>query len=226
MNEVVVKAFREFFGITDNSKIVSMDLQGCRLSDAKKLIRKHLMQLGPNTIIVGHSAGGQLATHFVDHFNVAMVVSICAPSHNPLDYPIWLWRDTTAYLWKTISNQKFHLPDSLSKRLFGLTPLSEDVVDSCGYLVGAMNFGFLGFNPAPPKLLFGKRLLCVSSDGDALITTRSVEKSARGLGAHSMSISCWHHFAHYGLGAERRMRDVAKRAGEIIRENSTGMIDE
>ena len=226
INDVIVKAFREFFGITDDSKVVSMDLEGCRLSDAKKLVRKYLIQLGPNTIIVGHSAGGQLATHFIDHDNVAMVVSICAPSHNPLDYPIWLLPKTAAYLWKTVSNQRFHLPDRLSQKLFGMTPPSEHVVDSCGHLVGAMNFGGLfGINPAPPKSSFGKPLLCVSSDGDVLITQKSVERTALALGGDNFSVSCKNHFPQLGLGAERRMRDIAKKAGAIMRDYSTGMID-
>lgn len=222
MNGVASAVLQDAFEIP-RTHVISMDLKNCLVNDAKNLIRRHLETLGKNVIVVGHSAGGQLGTHFVDHANVELVISMCGPSHNPLDYPIWLWPKTGAYLGKTLSNQNFHLPADLSEYIFGMAPPDEFIADSRGHLVAQMNFGgFCRLNPAPPKPRFGTKLLCVSSTGDNLVTQGSVEKTTLRLGAYGMSVCCNHHFIHIGRGGERRMRLVASRAQEMVFSNQMG----
>ncbi len=227
INHKIVQVFQQFFGI-DHEKTLSSDLEGCQnIDEAKSYIGMCLAELGPNTIIVGHSAGGQLAENFIGNPNVALVVSICGPSHNPLRYPLWLWTKTARYLGKILTNQFFRLPDSLTIKLFGISIPEDMAGDSWGNLVGGMNLGCVGGNSTPKKPRTGAECVFVATTGDVLITPGSVQKTAEKFCGHFICLAHSNHIPQIGVGATRRMFEICHKIRDVVPEMGcrVGMMD-
>lgn len=227
INNVAIDVIEEFFGI-DGRDISSIDLEDCKnVREAKAYIDEELTSLGSHTILIGHSAGGQLLEHFIGHPNVVTAVSVCGPSHNPLDYPMWLLPKTATYIGKTVSNQHYRLPGELSRELFGMAPPAEYVTDSWGHLIGQLNFGCLAGNFAPRRPKIGAECLFVATTGDRLITPRSVKKTADRFGGHYMCLDHPNHYPQLGVGAKERMLQICRKIGEIVPElgGRVGMMD-
>jgi len=216
INARFVERAKDFFGVTRDEDVISIDLQGCKSKkQAVEYVKAQLMILGENVIIIGHSAGAQLATRFIGHTSVALVVPIEPPSHSPLDFPLFLWSSTTKYLRKTLSNMFFRPTDADCIKLFGRTIPRIMRGDSWGRLIMQMNFGWLVGNGEP---VLPRRGLClfVATTGDKLITAKSVRRTAEDLGGEFLLLDHPDHYPHVGLEGEANISLILEEAGRIL----------
>jgi pimeloyl-ACP methyl ester carboxylesterase len=218
INARFAETAKGFFRATE-ANVISIDLEGCKSEkQAVEYIRIQLENLGENVIIIGHSAGGQIATRFIGDPRVSMVVSVCGPSHHPLDYPTFLWLATTRYLWKTLSNKFFRLDDDTCCKLFGRTLPSSMRGDSWGNLASQMNFGWLAGNSEPALLKRGLSLF-VATTGDKLITPKSVEMTSSELGGEFLLLDHPDHFPQVGLNSEKNINCILENINDVFQEN-------
>ncbi len=196
-------------GLCEDSDVLCIDLEGQRnIDEAKNYVQGQIMILakdGDDVIVIGHSAGGQLATHFLGATGVKLVVTICAPSHNPTHYPWWMWFKTGKYFLKLLSPKAFALDSKSSELLFGRQVPEHMRGKSAGTLVAQLNMGWLKGNPAPKRRTFAEKLqengrkaklLCISAKGDVLITERAVQSTAELLGGDHRIVKHPDHYPH------------------------------
>lgn len=200
-------------GICRDSDILCIDLEGLKnIEEAKNYIQSQIMILakdGDDVVVIGHSAGGQLASHFLGAIGVRLVVQICAPSHNPSHYPWWMWFKTGKYFLKLLSSKAFAPDDKSSKLLFGRLVPENMRGKSAGTLVAQLNMGWLKGNPAPKK----RRIICGNhqtilytyrATGDKLITAKATLCTADRLGGYLDTLD---HPDHYPiLSSEQNSR--------------------
>ncbi|MEI6042344.1 MAG: alpha/beta hydrolase [bacterium] len=166
------------------------------VSNAKEELGKHISDnYSPDEdlVIIGHSFGGQLATHFIDDSRVKAVVTIGAPSHNPMDYPFRVWPIQNLYFFQSLFNFRFRLKEKHRAKLFG--GVLPDYVEalSYGWLALQVCMGAVLGNFAPKVKSVGK-LLAFYCDGDPTILPKVVKKLARRYHGREIGISCPHHY--------------------------------
>lgn len=189
-------------GVCRKNKTELLDLCGQRsIEECRNMLQTSIALQQDEVVLVGHSGGAQVATHFLHHPAVKLVVGICPPSHNPLRLPFSLWSKTLAHLKDTSSVEPFGLSDPLSKELFGRNVPAEMVSKTSGTLMRQFNLGFLGGNPAPPKrqdwcAQGGAELLLFSSGSDPLISVGAVRSTAVRLDGFHFQLTGTHLF-HY-----------------------------
>lgn len=166
------------------------------VQDAKRQIGSfiRIMSSGDkNIVLVGHSAGGQLATHFIDNPKVMAVVTICAPSHDPRDYPLTVWPIQNLYTLQSLFNRMFCLKEKHRAKLFGGSLPEHMKSLSFGWFALQMSMGALLGNFTPKVRSLGK-LLAFYSSGDPTILPKVVEKLASRYNGTTVGINCDHHY--------------------------------
>ncbi len=209
---------KQQFGAFD-SDIVSIDLECCKsVKEALQYISSWITILGGRVVIIGHSAGGQLATHFIDNMKVSLVVSVCGPSHNPLDYPAFLWPSTTKYLWDTATDKFFRPTDGDSTKIFGRTVPMEMRGDSWGWIVGQMNFGLLAGNSSAAEVRLGSSLF-VTCTGDRLITPNAVLKNCLRLRGEYLELDHPDHYPMIGPKGDKNIDCILLEVRRMLQYN-------
>ena len=216
INAEILGVFKKFLRISDKN-VLSIDLEGCsNIQESIDYIQSKIHILGENVIIVGHSAGGQLAKHFIDNPSVTLIVTISAPTHNPLEFPLWLWIRTLRFLGKIMFNKFFRLPKDTGEQLFGRTTPESMTGDSWGRLFMQMNLGSLTGNPAPKIPRRGAPCLFVACSGDRLITPDVVRKNAKKFHANYLLLDHPDHFPQIGPNAKRNLYEIILEVEELL----------
>ena len=163
----------------------TLDLTSCKgVVDAKEMLSEAIShavsESGREVVLIGHSAGGQLVSHFIDDGRVKFVVSLCGPSHNPLDYPWMLWPifSNFGYLSKCLLGSKLWLKEEDRRDLFGGEVHHNQKAYTYGHLALQITFGWLLGNRASKVNTF-RKFLAVACKGDKTVTSKSVRKTAK-----------------------------------------------
>lgn len=196
INNVLANHLREM-----GHRVTLMDLQGFHsIGQAVEVIDTNLRGYDEKIVIIGHSAGGQLATRFIDDPRVQYVVGICNPSHTPLDYPwrVWVEQSKPGLFLASLFNRQINLPKSSVVRLFGAEPSTILCAPTRGHFCLQMSMGCLLGNFAPKVKAEGK-YLGISCLGDPLVSVNSGAKTARRCHGIHVVINHPNHFPQIGL---------------------------